>query len=207
MKRTFPAVIAITFCTLLLTSCSDNSTEPNLDDIEIETNLADPAAVIQSFEEAHRFLDFDAYVALLDEEFEFVPLEFDADDFPWLVGDSWGRNEELTMIGHLFDPTFSGEQDPIEVIECDLTIITDTAGDSDERQIRCTMQGRALTSRNDGWAFDTLLEITLIQDEFSHWRIRRVAEVQPGRVDAPDLGVSTWGRIKAMFRDPLPGNP
>jgi hypothetical protein len=205
MKRTPAAVIGITFCALLLTSCSDNSTEPNLDDIEIETDLADPSAVIQAFEEAHRLQDFEAYAALLDEEFEFVPLEFDADDLPWLAGDSWGRSEELTMIGHLFDPTFSGEQDPIDVIECDLTVITNTAGDSGERQIRCTMQGRAMTSATDGWSFDTVLDITLLQDGFSHWRLRRIAEVQLGRASPDFPQLLTWGRIKSMFRDPLPG--
>jgi hypothetical protein len=92
MNRTHTAaVIGVTFCALLLSSCSDNSTEPNLDDIEIETDLADPSAVIQSFEEAHRFRNFDAYSALLADEFEFVPLEFDANDFPWLVDGAWGE--------------------------------------------------------------------------------------------------------------------
>jgi hypothetical protein len=208
MKRTPLAVLGPTACVLLLSSCSDNSTEPNLDDIEIETDFTDPSAVIQSFEEAHRFQNFDAYSALLDEEFEFVPLELDADDFPWLDGNSWGRSEELTMIGHLFDPGFAGvESDAVEVIECDLTILTNTATDPGERQIRCTMQGRVLTTPTDGWSFDTILDFTLIQRESSYWKIRKVAEIKQSRGADPEVSLSTWGRIKAIFRDPLPGNP
>jgi hypothetical protein len=188
---------------LVLSACGDSSTEPNQNDIE--TNLQDPNAVIESFEKAHRFRDFGAYSALLDEEFQFVPLERDVDDIPWVVDGAWGRTEELEIMGHMFDPIFSGQENPIDAIECDLTpTTTSTLENENQMLIRCSMQGLVLTNANDGWSFDTWIEMTLIQ-RGPYWRIRRIAEVDPPLRGVGDMQLATWGRIKSFFRYPLPG--
>jgi hypothetical protein len=105
---------------------------------------------------------------------------------------------------HMFDPTFVGQERPIEVIECDLTPLENTFLNDSETWIRCSMQGRVLTDPNDGWSFDTFVEITLIRSG-SYWRIQRIAEVLPGRASPDFPEFLTWGRIKSMFREPLPG--
>jgi hypothetical protein len=49
---------------------------------------------------------YNEYSDVLHPNYEFYPLDEDAQDFPWLTGDSWGRTEELRMAANLFNPEF-----------------------------------------------------------------------------------------------------
>src|SRR6187401_1424808 len=103
--RPFSAAILCTSL-LMLQACSDddNPEAPNPD--EIATDLTDPAQVIEAHEKALTKKNYAAYEALLDADFEFFPLERDATDFPWMTGSSWSRDQELNIIGNMFNPAF-----------------------------------------------------------------------------------------------------
>ena len=61
------------------------------------------------------------YEQVLHDQFEFFPLEQDAADFPWMTASSWSRTEELNIAAHMFDPNFSGNENPIDAITIELT--------------------------------------------------------------------------------------
>jgi len=104
------------------------------------------------------------YEDVLHDQYEFFPLERDAEDFPWLVGSSWPRTEELNIAAHMFDRDFSGEENPIDVIEISLTELSRRDLGNDHVEVTCTQQGRVLTNANDGWSFDTRVVLEIVPD-------------------------------------------
>ncbi|MFN8178508.1 MAG: hypothetical protein U0167_11275 [bacterium] len=56
--------------------------------------------------------DYDRYQQLLHDEFEYFPQSEDLSQFPWLVGSSWGKTEELQMARNMFNPDFQPPPPP-----------------------------------------------------------------------------------------------
>jgi hypothetical protein len=104
------------------------------------------------------------YEDVLHDQFEFFPLERDAGDFPWITGSSWPRTEELNMAAHMFDANFSGQENPIDVIEISLTELSRRDLGNNHTEVTCTQQGRVLTDSNDGWSFDTRVVLEIVPD-------------------------------------------
>lgn len=165
----------------------------------IPTDLTDPAAVIATHARALHERDLFAYQRLLDEEFEFFPLERDVADFPWLDGDSWPKADELLMIGHMFDPNFAGDENPVHQIDVDFTILFQQPLPSGRLQLKTAMQGRILTAANDGWSFDTIAFFELISRE-GFLRIAKIDEEDAVRAGDVRVEESSWGSIKAIYR-------
>jgi len=189
-------------CVLLLfvSACSDdNPATPLLPPPdEIETDLTDPSAVIASHAEALTKKDFIAYEALLDDSFEFYPLERDAEDFPWLEGSSWSIVAELTIIGHMFDPNFVGEETAVHAIDAELTVLTQQPLDGGRTELTCTMRGQVLTAANDGWRFDTRMLFELVPRD-GYLRILKMTEVEAVRGSA-SVEAESWGNLKNLYR-------
>jgi hypothetical protein len=145
----------------------------------IQLQRDSPEEVIDYLTLVWRHKLFAEYEAVLHDQYEFFPLERDAEDFPWLPGSSWGRTEELNIAEHMFDENFSGEENPIDVIEIELTILSSRTLGPNHVEILCTQQGRVLTSQNDGWSFDTriLVEIVPDPDEPGLFQIIKQTEV------------------------------
>jgi len=107
---------------------------------------------------------FTEYEQVLHDQYEFFPLERDSADFPWMTGSSWSRTEELNIAGHMFDPNFSGQENPIDSIEFDLIELSRRDLGNGRTEVTCTQQGRILTAANDGWSFDTRVQIEIVPD-------------------------------------------
>lgn len=107
---------------------------------------------------------FTEYENVLHDQYEFFPLEQDAQDFPWMTGTSWSRTEELNIAGHMFDPNFSGQSNPIDSIEFDLIELSRRDLGNGRTEVTCTQQGRVLTAANDGFSFDTRVQIEIVPD-------------------------------------------
>jgi len=205
LNRTFHRTGRHLFLSLLVVGCgvtgcfqpsSDELPEP--DPNSIETDLTDPVAVIDSFSKAFTKRNYDAYAALLDDEFEFCPLERDAEDFPWLQGSCWDRSTELGIIANMFDPNYDGPGHPVMGSDFVCTVLTQRAIGEGQFELTCVASGRVMTSESEGWSFDTQLLITLVtRDGFL--RIRRITELSPVRSPSAVANVS-WGRIKASYR-------
>jgi hypothetical protein len=105
--------------------------------------------------------------------------ERDAADFPWIPGSSWPRTEELNMAAHMFDPNFSGQENPIDAIEISLTELSRRDLGNNHTEVTCTQQGRVLTAANDGWSFDTrvVLEIVPDPDQAGLYQVIRQTEI------------------------------
>lgn len=161
---------------LLITACSDddNPQSPPID--FIETNLTDPFAVSGSFEKAFNDKNYEAYAALLDDEFEYCPLNRDVNDFSWILIECRNRTEELAMIANLFDPSYSGPVHPVFGDALGLTVLSSRALPADRLELDCAAQARIFASESEGWSFDSRLLFTLVKrGEF--WRILRIVEV------------------------------
>ena len=67
------------------------------------------------------------------------------------------------IAAHMFDPNFSGNENPIDAITIDLTELSRrTVGDRVE--VTCTQTGEVLTLENNGWSFDTRIVIEIVPD-------------------------------------------
>lgn len=119
------------------------------------------------------------YEQVLHDGYEFFPRERDAEDFPWITGSSWPRTEELNIAAHMFDPNFSGQENPIDVIEISLTELNRRDLGDGHVEVTCTQQGRVLTAANDGWSFDTrvVLDIGPDPDEPGLYQVYKQTEI------------------------------
>lgn len=104
------------------------------------------------------------YDDVLNDGYEFFPLERDAADFPWLPGSSWPKTDELQIAEHMFDPNFSGQENPVDAIEITLTELSRRDLGNSHVEVTCTQQGRVLTASNDGWSFDTRVVLDIGPD-------------------------------------------
>ena len=194
------------FCFLLtaICACSDDDSDNGVGpDDEIPTDLTDPDAVIESHGKALTQKDHAAYAALLDGDFEFIPLERDAHDFPWLQGDSWAKAEELDIIGNMFNPEFDGEQSPVNTIEAALTVLSQQTLPTGRIELTTQMQGEVLTTANHGWSFDTRVVFELVSRE-GFLRIVKIKEVDA--VAGRGVEAASWASIKALYRAPISTN-
>lgn len=153
-----------TLCLLMIPGCfSDPDDDPG-------PIIGDPL-LRDSIEHAIEFLEvvwshrlYSEYEGLLHDQFEFFPLERDATDFPWMTGSSWSRTEELNIAAHMFDPNFSGQENPVDAIEYELIELSRRNIAPDHVEVTCTQVGRILTATNDGWSFDTRVLIEIVPD-------------------------------------------
>ncbi len=175
------------------------------DDSFIDTDLTDPAAVIEAYERAWNEQNYEALEALLDDDFEFCPTNEDAGDFPWMEENCWPRTLELGMAFNMFNDDFTGGEQPVDLIEISLTVQDTKANDAGNIEVACVSTGRIMWNATDGKSFDTRLIFELVSRE-GFLRIRKILEIpRTGRNTDGGFGHSTWGRIKSMFRPPLDG--
>lgn len=194
------------FCFLLaaICACSDDDNGVNPPDDEIPTDLTDPDAVIESHEKALVQKNSEAYEALLDDTFEFVPLPEDAQDFPWVQGGSWPKATELEIIGNMFDPEFSGENSPVHAIEAAFPVVSQQTLPNGRIELITTPQGRVLTAANDGWSFDTQMVFELVSRN-GYLRIAQMKEVNSA-LAGRSVENNSLGSIKSLYRTPIPTN-
>ena len=159
----------------------------------IPTNLTDPVLVIESHERALRERDYNAYAALLDQTFEFYPLERDAADMPWLLGDSWPQSDELILLENLFSSIGTGG-----FLEVDIPVLAQRDLGEGRVELTCDFLGRLLISSSSGWAFDTRLIFELVPRN-GFLRIAKVTESE-SILMRPRVEESSWGSIKGLFK-------
>jgi hypothetical protein len=195
--------IAIVGLTLLCAGCSDESPvappAPNDTGSTIETNLTDPSAVIAAHARALTEKNSEAYAALLDPAYEFLPRI----DNSWIgePGPSpWGRTEELRMIERLFDENYYLViQDEVvlegaETIRFEATVLDVRPIEDQQIEVNCACRGYAVTTPEDMFVFRSRLLFTLIPRE-GYLRIRKI-------VESEEPGVrqwTSWGAVKSYY--------
>ncbi len=121
------------------------------------------------------------YEEVLHQGYEFFPRSEDADDFPWMPGESWGRTAELGMASNMFDPNFVGGQQPVNLIEIDLEVLNEVLLDPDTQryEVTCRQFGRVMWTTSDGMSFDTRIQLELVPDPLNAelWQIVRQTEM------------------------------
>ncbi len=139
------------------------------------------AATLEYYEKVWRHMLYADYEKVLHDGYEFFPRSEDADDFPWLPGDSWSRTIELGMAFNMFDENFTGDEPPVDAIELELTVQDERLLDAGEQryEITCFQVGRVMWTATDGKSFDTRITLELVPDpdEPDLWQIVRQAEI------------------------------
>ena len=188
MTSTFMVALYLGGCLFEPNSAGDiTGDDPNF----IETNLTDPAAVLNAFSKAFNTRNLEAYSALLDSEFMHYPLERDAEDFPWLPGVSWDKATELDGIATLFDPSYSGPPHPLFGEQCAVTELSRRATSEGGIELICIAEARLLAAENEGWSSESRLIFTLINRD-GFWRIWKLTEIDPAGNTSGNLGVRSW---------------
>ncbi len=204
MRRSASLIyLVFSFLVLYAGDCSDGirAFDDNRETDGIETDLTDPAAVIEAHDLALSRKSYAAYEALLDDEFEFFPSDQDRDDLPWMTTDSWSRTTELDIAFNLFDPNHTQGNGSVDLIEMDSTPVVEFRVHYDGSiEGTCSARGRAMWTASDGASFDTWFRFTLVERNGT-LRIREIRELEGAGRPSPDPDLSsTWGRIKAAFR-------
>jgi hypothetical protein len=135
-----------------------------------------------------------------DPGFRFFPVP--TDFFPWMTDPWWDRTEEVGMIGHMFDPGFTGGAPPAQSVDVQYNVLAslqtvDSAG-VPVTQVTVDMSITVLVGPASGWRADARLILDLGEDTQGRLRIRRIQEVfafaTGARVPA------TWGSVKELYR-------
>ncbi len=215
IRRVLPFGVAI-LALCLSAACSDDKgtgPEPEPEPEGIPTDHTEPDALITAYAAAINASDYDAYMALLEPEsgarapvgFRFVPRSDDLSDFPWMVGDSWGRADEAIMIGNMFDPAFaeSAGSDARRVEQVQADLILRSTSDVEGGGVRMVCDGELFVWFNSTDAFRTVcvLDFLLVLDPDGFWRIREQQERELLlRAVGSGVDSATWGSIKALYR-------
>jgi hypothetical protein len=169
--RSLPVVSALCGLLLVLPGCPlspDEENNPN-DDVRLDDPTTPELALNRLSQVWERKL-YREYELLLHDAFEFFPLDTDADDFPWLQGESWGRTQELVFAANMFDPDFSGEQPPVDSIDWNFQILsqreTTDATYGAVTEVTTTALITVLTGPDQGFSSDTKFIFLIIRGTY-----------------------------------------
>jgi hypothetical protein len=184
---------------VLLVGCNEEAPTQFVDGIP--TNVTETSALLDSHARALEEKSAAAYEALLHPEFRFHVLDVDAHDLPWLSDGSWGYDDEVDMISNMTDPSFSGQELPVESIEARFTVIGDREVEGGLRELTVDAIMTVLVGPSAGWTSDTRLvfQVSSVGGFLRVTEIREVEKVQPrGAILAMER--KTWGEIKSLYR-------
>jgi hypothetical protein len=190
-------VLALALLALLAAGC-----EPI--DASKGGSFTTPEALLAAHEKAWNERDYTAYEALLDDEFEFYPCQEDADDLPWMTGESWSRGVELGMVANMFDPDFTGGNGSVELVEFHAVEQSRKEFEDQRIEVTCSVQGRVMWTPADGVIFDTRMVFGIV-DRDGGLLIDEIVEIQRavGRASTRSedpLMFASLGRIKSSYR-------
>lgn len=164
--RTVPAVLGLLALLVVVPGCpfGPDSDKGNDDETRIPPRNTIVGAVQQyAYVWANELLP--EYEALLHEEFEFFPQSQDVDDFPWIIGDSWNRTEEINIARNMFNDDFVSQVNgnSVDRIEMEITILsqTDTA---DGTVVVTNAVAQVLWAENSGAKSDVRFEFLVVPD-------------------------------------------
>lgn len=164
--------------------------------------VADAASLVAAHAAALAARDYDAYAALLHPDFEFTPQSEDLVDLPWVTPDSpWELDDELGMIGHMFDPSFVSDYDPsqpaVQSIQATITPLSEAATD-EGTELTASAGIQVLWAANSGAFTAIRFVFTIVEDDQGQLRILRIDE----HPDFSRLSIeeSSWGSIKGLYR-------
>jgi hypothetical protein len=166
----------------------------------IPVDLAEPRSVIESHARAFNDKNLEAYLALLAPDFRFYVRDDDAQDLPWISGDSWGLEDETRIISNMMDPNFAGLEDPVETIEFEYAVIAEREVSADEVWLTLDADVRVLVSPNRGWLANTRFEFSVVRDSDGFFRLRDIKE----RAVVIRSEEASFGSIKALYWTRLP---
>ena len=173
-----------------------------IDGVNVEHT--DPVAAFDALGQAMEAKSPGAYAALLTDDFTFHLRDDDAGSFPWLAEDFWDRATELSFMNNMFDPSFSGENPPVDSFDVACNVLGAPMPNGDGDQVitaDCTIT--VFTGPSDGFRSDTRFILTLQSDDDGHYRIRVMQEIEKLRVGG-DAGLSvedsSWGAVKSLYR-------
>lgn len=159
-----------------------------------------PAEVIAAHADALTRRDYDAYVALLHPDFEYVPQSQDLGDLPWITPDDpWSLEDELPIIAHMFDPDFVSQYDPsrqaVQSIQAIMTPLNELATD-EGTEVATTADIQVLWSANSGAFAAVRFVFLIVADDRGQLRIRRIEELP----DHSRVESASWATVKAAYR-------
>lgn len=175
--------------------------DDGVDDLPDEPafDLSKPLEVMKACDDSFAKRDYAEYEALLDADFQYFPREAEANDFPWMDGDSWGRSVELGMIANLFAPALSGMMPPVDKITFASELHENRTNAEGRPELTYNVQGTVLTGPAEGFSFNTRLKLELVL-RGETFKILSMVESYPSfRSDKFD-GWTSIAMIKNLYR-------
>ncbi|MBZ0267941.1 hypothetical protein K8I85_07285 [bacterium] len=161
-------------------------------------DFTEPAALIAAHAECLTTMDYGRYAALLSPDFEYVPQENNADDFPWIQsGDGWDLAAELGMIRNMMDPEFVSDEtgETVDSMDVSLAVTNERVVDAGI-EVTCNADIQVLWTASSGAYARARFIVTLVTDEDGFLRISRIVELPEfNRVDG-----TSWASIKNLYR-------
>jgi hypothetical protein len=172
IRRHLPAILTLCGLVLFLPGCPLSPDDDPGDDPG-PTNLREPstpAYVVERLAQVWSFQIYDELAKLLHEGYRFYPLDTDADQMPWLVGDFWGRTDELNFASNMFDDNFSGAQPAVDSIDWTFSILsqreTTDATYGPVTEVTATAVITVLTAPDEGFSSDTKFIFLMIKGAY-----------------------------------------
>ena len=107
--------VLLVFMLLLVTACAeDKIIRPDVDPPQTRDD------VLNELQVAYNQRSLLEYQKLLDTDFLFFFADADVNDPVDPVPESWGWDDEMAATGHLFDPAYEGDEDPVTRISLTL---------------------------------------------------------------------------------------
>lgn len=194
------SLVAIALFLLAAAGCGkDDAPTKVVDDPEFD--LAVPTESVQAWAAAFERKTYAEYDALLADDFQFYPRASDSAGFPWMVLDPWDRAVELSIAGHMFDPSFVGSHPPVIAITVTATLQSQTTNGNGRPELVFQVTGQILTGPVDGYAFDTRLKIELVEVG-GKYKIREIEELESVANSMQSMSeASSFGSIKSLYRE------
>lgn len=170
-----------------------------------------PAEAVEAWADALSAKDLEQVTRLLEPAaparteagFRFYPQPQDLAYIPWLEGrDSWDREDELIILGHMMDPEYvsSVNGHSVDTMVADFAVLSST--ETEEGIVLATHAAfQVVWAAGTGAVCDVRFEMLMVKDAEGFYVMRSMREL-PLLATSSEPGVTalSWGRLKAMYR-------
>jgi hypothetical protein len=156
---------------------------------------------VEEFARAWRLRSLPRLKRIISSDYRFTIRSEDAESFPWMTGNSWGRDIELTMAEHMFDRAYqSPDTRPVDRITIDLDKRSKEELEPGLFRLVYEVNLYVWFSSTDALHTVGIWELDVGPEGADPWVVRAHRERDPAGLRAPrGVESASWGRIKERY--------